>query len=1452
MHFHLKFFWFTLWFTGQVSFSGGPAIAQCNSVQQAGEQSQTLFPQKPSADTQQLYALLHLLRQSQEGELDTWVQTHQAQSEKLQLRLLADALFARLHLVPAMAPDSLQLLDALSRTQLIPSMQPYRRLLEAQDFHTSLYRLMHSPEAASRLPDTAVSEQLESLLRNGLAYVFRVDDLPRIGATSSYNNQIYDRMIYIQLESEPDTQPEMLPLNLYLQTWKRDPKEIDMLILQAEQHGMPAFHALLLLEQAREQSSQTAAIELLKRAQTQAISIKSPMLQLQNLLRLSIVDPEADHEAKAEALLHSLSEGPMKQVGTKLWADYLLKQNRLAEAHQIYRQLADTGAPWMLDWLLSSFEQTLDREMLPLIERLTLHQDDQIGQKSLSVWLSLTPGHLLSDALNRIEPKLTDVRQGYLLASLPQLMDDKRALNERISAALNSDSIPLQTGALAFLQKQQFYNQESTEIPFLKQAILLLSSPHAQVQLAALSYLSSRKHFEPTSLALLNLGDIEQRRKVLLLLQSVAADVPPDAIQPFLQAKDRELRLNALAICVLSQPNRIEDFITLWSEERFLNVQGFDHALAEALKSGAISWSDWRVALEQSVASKSPYGFITASKLFWSLAFLGPLPDQAVAQLDELLRHPNPQVRNHAIQRLRSAPRSVARNQLIAELAKQENDLRMRVEALHYLADFPDKTSLDLFHKALNDPSEEIREAARRYFSKFNPQELEARLAQSRNLPDVEVLGLINSLTSAHISPQDLKPKIRSLISERSPAFHKALVTQLLRFASEYLDPDIINSLITPDSLDLELIRFLVRKPIWLKKESLKKLLESDNPTARSSALVLAEARGDVTFFDSLTPLLRDQRRVPVDLLEALDYHFNLPVNEPISIGYQTLRVLNSLDEVRTQPLLPSVLGAPDACLRRHALELLNKTEIGLSSDQLQSLLEDTDKGVRFEALRMSARQLTQPEKPRMTEHRLDPERWIPFLRVPDPTIRARVSFILETHPQLKPQHLTPLLQDQDPETKRLAQKLLAILDTNKQTKGLPHFLAELRERPHLVYKWKQYGLPPDLSWEQLYAGVLSMIEALPPQEPYTADSLAQTLTEIKGSGAIPDLLKLLDTHEISSYILMRVSTPRQVLLYAELLEQGKSPRTLSLAITLLNHHKETGYLSRVIPYITHSDPELQGSAIRYVGNYGSETDRALLLPLLNASPMPYGIIEALESHPIPSAFNQILAQLEHPDQNIRSYAIHLTGAWKIRAAIPILIRLLNSNTEERRPLAYAILLALGKIGDPSAIPVLRKELTLHPYSLVAIQSLYSLGDVDTAHPALLSYLEQAESDDRISALELIKEVQDKGMVPYLINQLPSRESGVSYQAESSFEVGELASWILEDLAEPEHVPELIRQLPTLFSERQESVDDIIESISKRYTIWPSTVLSELSKLRSHSDPVISQAAKKWVSKTHN
>ncbi|PKL78981.1 MAG: hypothetical protein CVV27_02610, partial [Candidatus Melainabacteria bacterium HGW-Melainabacteria-1] len=828
-----------------------------------------------------------------------------------------------------------------------------------------------------------------------------------------------------------------------------------------------------------------------------------------------------------------------------------------------------------------------------------------------------------------------------------------------------------------------------------------------------------------------------------------------------------------------------------------------------------------------------------------SLNSLEPLPAQALAQLDALLMHADAFIRGQAIKRLRWAPREPARNRRIAELATANHNEELRAKALDYLADSPDPAWRELFQQALKDPSEDAKQAARRYFAQTDPAELLTGLTQDDT--DETVLDLLKSLTDTQFDPQLLKPKIRALFEQGSPAFRQALVSQLLHSESSYLDPDMLNSLIGRQAPHPELLQFLLRKPVWLEPASFERLLSSPDPSARAAALLLAQAKGDVSVYEALMPLLADQAMVPAALVR--DYHLSPQGTEQVSMRQLTLRVLIKLNQSRTLPLLPTFLKDPDPTLRWFALSWLKVAKDLPPEAELEPLLQDPDLGVRFEALRLSAHRLPPSADSRMPEHRLSPERWLAFVRATDQEISSQARFIFETHPLLNAQHLVSLLEDPDPELKRLAQTMMAKLAHPNQPMSLAQILAQLSESPHRIYHWQRSGLPEGLSWEQVYAGMLALIKDMPAEESYLPTSLAGVLASIKHSEALPDLLKLLDTHHIASYVFQKIAKPEQIPLFAELLARAEHPRQTELGIRLLTHLKASQYLHLVLPYLSDPDREIQAAAIHAVGELGSEADRARLLPLLHLKPMPYDLITALSKRPLPQAFEQIVALLEHPDSDIRSQAIFLAGAWQIQDALPALLRQLDAPAAKNTALKNMLIAALGKIGDPSAIPVLRKQLKLQPNALASIQSLYALGDVETARSALLAYLDQASSVQRIAGLELIQYVEDTDLIPYLIELLPSRESGQSAQSEGAYELGELASNILASLACLEIIPALIRSLPKLYPDRRDYLDDCIASIVETHPIWPPEALAELRQLTSHPDPIIRQAAQKWLPK---
>jgi len=139
----------------------------------------------------------------------------------------------------------------------------------------------------------------------------------------------------------------------------------------------------------------------------------------------------------------------------------------------------------------------------------------------------------------------------------------------------------------------------------------------------------------------------------------------------------------------------------------------------------------------------------------------------------------------------------------------------------------------------------------------------------------------------------------------------------------------------------------------------------------------------------------------------------------------------------------------------------------------------------------------------------------------------------------------------------------------------------------------------------------------------------------------------------------------------------------------------------------------------------------------------------------------------------------------KDKKRVPVLIKALEREFQERRGLWPWIIPALGKSNDKSAIPVLIKALTLNdPTWLGRVKAAEALGELkaEDAIPVLLKASMRCET--RYAALEALSNFKKKIVVSYLIDALSEGEEQ---------DIRDLAFNSLKNMAEFA-VPELIKE----------------------------------------------------------
>jgi HEAT repeat protein len=105
------------------------------------------------------------------------------------------------------------------------------------------------------------------------------------------------------------------------------------------------------------------------------------------------------------------------------------------------------------------------------------------------------------------------------------------------------------------------------------------------------------------------------------------------------------------------------------------------------------------------------------------------------------------------------------------------------------------------------------------------------------------------------------------------------------------------------------------------------------------------------------------------------------------------------------------------------------------------------------------------------------------------------------------------------------------------------------------------------------------------------------------------------------------------------------------------------------------------------------------------------------------------LGMLEDPDANVRSSAILTVGALKVEGALRPLLERLEEEDEER--LQIEVLNALGRLGDPGAVPAIERKtvggLLKRSNREVRIAAYQALAAIGT--PYALRVIEEAEHD---------------------------------------------------------------------------------------------------------------------------
>lgn len=151
---------------------------------------------------------------------------------------------------------------------------------------------------------------------------------------------------------------------------------------------------------------------------------------------------------------------------------------------------------------------------------------------------------------------------------------------------------------------------------------------------------------------------------------------------------------------------------------------------------------------------------------------------------------------------------------------------------------------------------------------------------------------------------------------------------------------------------------------------------------------------------------------------------------------------------------------------------------------------------------------------------------------------------------------------------------------------------------------------------------------------------------------------------------------------------------------------------------------------------------------------------------------------------DLRVECVDILGEMKDRRAVPVIISVLD---EDRMTMRYNAARALGKIGDNRAVPNLIKLLKDKEWEVrfYAAEALGSIGDVQASKPLANLLLEDSNQKVRLTAIEALDKVGEKGEYRAVIKALSDSDPEIrGYAAEL------LAGWNISD-----SLPVIIRML---------------------------------------------------------
>jgi HEAT repeat protein len=359
-----------------------------------------------------------------------------------------------------------------------------------------------------------------------------------------------------------------------------------------------------------------------------------------------------------------------------------------------------------------------------------------------------------------------------------------------------------------------------------------------------------------------------------------------------------------------------------------------------------------------------------------------------------------------------------------------------------------------------------------------------------------------------------------------------------------------------------------------------------------------------------------------------------------------------------------------------------------------------------------------------------------------DRAAAAQVALSLAAWPLIP--ELLPLAEDPVPEVRETARNTLQGLGTERllplvtkwatsdpPNPGGEDFALEtlvlLRAReavPALRRRLERSAAPPPFSLMTTLAslGDASVLpglrEVVRRVRPGWRGPLLDALGEIGGAGVLPDLLEALDdpTHHVrrsAARALSRLSSPDAV------------PRLLERAPDLdeILPHLERGFLPRHAGALlgrldeAGGEPSLDRRVVRARALLAvdPERGRGALRELLEDpdGAVRQAALQAVAEDRDPPLVGRVAKAIDDPAPDVFALAVVLAGDLRLREAVPALLRHLETDS---RDVIENVLLSLQRIGDPAAVPALRKLLTGSPWNpcrRAAAEALASLGVAD-------------------------------------------------------------------------------------------------------------------------------------------